>query len=504
MRLRASREGPGARPSSRAARAYAPPADRVESAGFFAPTPWPALPASTAPSGPPSANRRDRLHAWLVRNRWLIVCVLAALAVRLHWNLLVHPLGDYITSDMRGYVSRADQMLDKFGKPIEYHAFFPYGTHFMLALLKLVFGRENYAAIGAVYALLGAVIVGYGVRIAERVSSRRWVPPALGLLLVFYYPLISLGGYTLSEVPFGAFLLMSTLALLRLVQEGRARDAWLAGLWAAVAAMFRPQILLSIAVFGVVWLVMRRHLPNVRFKHLLVAGVPLAAMLVFSSARLYHHTGRLGLVSENGRFNQLFGRCHNKKAVATPEDPSRGRIRFGPPPLIQLEKRARTAPDSWVQLDPALSAEISYTGYIADEAPLRELMRKCIAKTGWIGQARYAAVNTIMLWAYNTPWPDSGRDMWRRTASAWQGLYTAVVAVPALLTLLTCFWRRTVTRHGVLALHIWAILVTAAIYFGDTRLRAPYDPMLLLLALETYLLVGSLVVSQVRARLRRA
>jgi len=447
-----------------------------------------ALPASTA----------NRLHAWLHRNRWLIVVVLAAFAVRLHWNLLVHPLGDYVTSDMRGYVSRADQMLDNFGAPVEYHAFFPYGTHFLLALLKYLFGRENFTAIGVAYAVLGTMMVGYGYRIAQRVSKYAWVPPLLGVFLVFYYPLISLGGYTLSEIPYGTFLLMSSLALLRLVQDGRTRDAWLAGTFAAVATAFRPQILLSIAVFAVVWLVMRKHLPKVRFKHLVYAGVPIAIVLVFSALRLHHHTGRWGLVSENGRFNQLFGRCHNKKAAATPEEPGRGRIRFGPPPLIQLEKRAKTAPDSWVQLDPALGAELSYTGYIADAKPLNELMQRCIKKTGYLGQLRYAAINVLMLTGYNTPWPDSGREQWRHHAQGWQTFYTSVIAVPALLTIFSCFWRRTVTRHGMLALHLWAIIVTAAIYFGDTRLRAPYDPMLVLLALETYIFSGALIFGQAR------
>jgi hypothetical protein len=137
---------------------------------------------------------------------------------------------------------------------------------------------------------------------------------------------------------------MSTHALLRLVQEGRSRDAWLAGTAAAIATAFRPQILLSIAVFGVVWLVMRKSMPKVHFKHLVFAAIPLAVVLVFSALHMHHHTGRWGLVSENGHFNQLFGRCHNKKAAATPEEPGRGRIRFGPPPLIQLEKRAKTAP----------------------------------------------------------------------------------------------------------------------------------------------------------------
>ncbi len=416
--------------------------------------------------------------------------ILAAFAVRVHWNVLVHPMGDYISSDMRGYVTRAEQVLDRFGEPIEYHGFFPYGTHYLLALLKLIFGRDNYAAIGVVYALLGTIVVGCGYRIAERVSSWRWVPPVLGMFLVMYYPLIALGGYTLSEIPYSTFLMLASLTLVRLVQEGRTRDAWLAGLFSAIAAAFRPQILLSLAVFGVVWLVMFRAMPKVRAKHLVFAGIPVIFMLVFSSVRLHHHTGRWGLISENGRFNQLFGRCHNKKAVATPEDPKRGRIRFGPPPLIQLEKRAKTAPKSWIQLDPALESEIAYTGYISDAVVLNDLMAQCVRKTGYLGQLRYAVINMMMLTAFNTPWPDSGRELWRRQAASWQGYYTALIAVPALLTAFTCFWRRTVDRHGLLALHIWALLITAAIYFGDTRMRTPYDPMLILLALETYIVVG--------------
>jgi uncharacterized membrane protein (UPF0136 family) len=443
------------------------------------------------------------MAAWLYRNRWAIFIVLAALAVRLHWNLLVHPLGDYQSSDMRGYTSRAEQMVANFGKAYEYHGFFPYGTHFMLALLKAIFGKDNYTAIGVVYALIGATTVLYGMKIAALVTRRKWLPTALGVLLIFYYPLISLGGYTLSEAPFGMFMLFSTYRLLLLVRDGRDRDAWLTGVWAAVASAFRPQLLLSVAVFGLVWLVMRKTMTKVRLKHLVLAGIPLGIMLVFSSARLYHHTGRFGLVSENGRFNQLFGRCHNKKAVATPDEPGRGRIRFGPPPLIQLEKRAKTHPDSWVQLEPAIGAELSYTGYISDVKPLRELVSRCVQKTGLLGQAKYAVVNTLMLWAYNTPWPDSGRDLWRRTASNWQAVYTTLIAVPAVLMAFTCFFKKTCERHGILGLHVWAILVTAAIYFGDTRLRTPYDPMLLLLAFELYLFVGGLLWTRAKAAWQR-
>ena len=438
---------------------------------------------------------------WLYRNRWLLAVLLAAFAVRVHWNLLVHPLGDYVTSDMRGYVQRAHEVLDRFGQPIEYHGFFPFGTHCLLALLKWVFGRENYQAIGVVYALLGTIVVHHAYRIAERVSPRRWAPPLLGLLLVFYYPLISLGGYTLSEIPFAAFLLAASHALLRLVQDGRSRDAWLAGVYTAIAAVFRPQILLSIAVFAVVWLLLRGHM-KARLKHLVFAAIPVAVVLACSAARLYHHTGRLGIISENGRFNALFGRCHNTKAFAHPHS-GRGPIHFGPPPLLQLEKRAVRAPNSWVQLNPAIGVTLRYDGYIADEAPLRELKRKCVAATGYLGQLQYAAVNVLMLGGYNVPWPDSGTRYWRRPAELWQLGYSAVVVLPVLLMAFTCFLRRTVARHGVLALHIWALIVTAAIYFGDTRMRAPYDPMLLLLAIEAYAIAGGAIAGRVRRGFRR-
>lgn len=432
----------------------------------------------------------QRALDWLYRNRWLLVIVLGAFLVRLHWNLLVHPLGDYVSSDMKGYVSRADQMLEKFGTPIEYHAFFPYGTHFLIAGVKYLFGKDNFTAIGVVYALLGTIIVGYAYRIAERVSTRRWMPPLLGCLLVFYYPLISLGGYTLSEVPFGAFMTMAVFHLQRLVQEGKSRDAWLAGVTAGLATACRPQILLSIALFGVAWLVYRKVMPKVRWRHLVYAGVPLALVLGFSAARMYHHTGRLGLVSENGKFNMLFGRCHNKKAGSVPTQPGRGKIRFGPPPLLQLDKRAKTHPHSWVQLDPAIGADLEYRGYISDAKPLNDLMAKCIKKTGLLGQAKYAVINVLLLTAYNTPWPDSGRNLWRGRAAWWQSLYTSFLAVPIALSVVTVFSRRTIARHGLLALHVIAIVITAALYFGDTRLRAPYDPILILLAMEVYTFVA--------------
>jgi hypothetical protein len=60
---------------------------------------------------------------------------------------------------------------------------------------------------------------------------------------------------------------------------------------------------------------------------------------------------------------------------------------------------------------------------------------------------------------------------------------------PAALALLLAFQRRR-ARSMLLALHVWSVIVIAMVYFGDTRYRAPYDGLLIVLAVQTCLEVG--------------
>jgi hypothetical protein len=445
---------------------------------------------STAPARPLAAMGRQGL-AWFEDNAVLFVFVAAALAIRLHWNLEVHPPGDYIYSDMNGYVRRAEGIFDLWHRmgtvwrPNEYNGFYPYGPHALLAGMMFVFGKDNYVAMAVVYAIFGAGTVGYGYALARRVSSYRIVPYAVGALLVCYYPHISLGGYFLSEVPFTLCLTAGTFHLVRMIDDGNKRDAWACGIWVALGATLRPQILLSVALVGVFWLVWRKQMPRARVLLWLQVVVPVAALLVFSSWRLHYHTGRTGLISENGKFNQVFGRCHNKKITALPDRPPRRRTSFGPPPLIQLAKRAQRNPGQWPQLDPALQEEFEYRGYIGDDAKLDEFIAHCVHKTGWVKQVEYSVVNVLLLWRFNVMWPDSGKSAWQAYSRKW-GLFVAnVLAVPALITMITIAWRRF-WKLGLLALHLWAVTLMAVFYFGDQRFRTVYDPIIIVLAFEAY------------------
>lgn len=445
--------------------------------------------------------------AWLWDYRWLLSLTLAALVVRLHWNLVVHPLEDYLYSDMRGYMRRANAMFThpEWG-PREYDAFYPYGTHVFIYAVQRVFGQglEDYRTAAIAYAVVGSLIVSFGYLLARRVTHHHFVPPLVGLVLVAYYPLISLGGYTLSEVPFSLCLVSSTFFMVRMAQDGRRRDAWAAGILAAAGFVIRPQILASIGLFGVFWLLARRWLPKLRLSLMVQALVPLLLIGSFSAWRLHYHTGRTGLISENGKFNQVFGRCHNNKIFALPDTPQRRRTSFGPPPLIQLGKREAKMPGVWPGLDPAREIEITYTGYIGDSEVLGELIDDCLARTTWLKQAEYSLVNVMLLWRYNVMWPDSGKSRWRQYARRWGIIHTTGFAIPALLALVSVFMRRRADGLALVALHLWAIIIIAAAILGGIRFRSPYDVFIIVMAIEAYATAGVFAWGWIRRRVTRS
>jgi hypothetical protein len=352
---------------------------------------------------------------------------------------------------------------------------------------------------------MGAASAMFGTLVARRVTRFAPVAPLVGLVCIFDYPMISLSGYFLSETPFGLGITAGTWALLRVVDLGRARDAYFAGLAIAFATVMRPQMLVSVALLGVLWLVFGRGRglwPKLGLGMLVRAAAPLLLVLAFSAWRLHHHTERWGLISENGSFNAVFGRCHVTKIIALPDGPGRSRTVFGPPPLLQLAKRSETAPGQWPQLDPIEGTHLYYFGYIGDAAQHGEYMDQCVAKGGLLKQAEYALVHVLMLWRYNVLWPDSGKGQWKETASMWGRVHASVFALPAFLGMLVVFRPRAHPKLALVAIHLWAAFIVAAIYFGDVRLRTPYDPFVVLLAFEACAMAIVGVVAMARGRRR--
>ncbi|NVB43275.1 glycosyltransferase family 39 protein [Pseudenhygromyxa sp. WMMC2535] len=487
------------------------------------------------------------LIAWLGadrKRRWWVLCLfLAALVVRVNWNLLVHPLDGFLYSDMRGYDGRADALLDHPFSSREYDAFFPFGTAWVLAAIKYVFGRDNYVVIGVIWAIFGASIVAACYAIADRVMGERvrWVAPAVGVFLVFYYPLIAIGGYVLSELPFSFCMTMSLLLLLRVVDEGRYRDALLLGFTLGCGCLIRSQLTASIALIGGYWLITRllrpRPFAKLTWKHIVCVGIPLALLLGMSAVRFHIHTGRRGLVSENSTINLVFGRCHNKGIYSRPDGKGHGTVRFAPPPLIQFEAHSERHPESFFQIKSVWAdhpepfpevdgfavdgfgcrkrgcklpgSEIEYKGYIGDGDIQMTIVEECVRRAGFKRQAYFTLSHWAMLWKYNRMWPDDANpkprpkakdEGWKALQQRWAKIHRGLLMIPALFGLFFALAPRRRPKEALVSLNLWALLVIAGIWLGGIRFRMPYDPIIVLLAGFSY---GFLWEKLVVPRLRR-
>ncbi|WP_052553914.1 ArnT family glycosyltransferase [Enhygromyxa salina] len=486
------------------------------------------------PAVPVSLNRRvsDWFGADRKRRWWVLVLFVAALIVRLNWNLNVHPHGEYIYSDMKGYWGRADSLLDDPFSVREYDAFFPFGTTWLVAGIKWVFGRDCFGAIAVIYAVFGASIVAASYAIADRIMGARlpWIAPAVGLFLVVYYPLIAIGGYVLSELPFSFCLTLAVLMLIRVVDEGRGRDAWLLGLLLGLGMLIRPQVILSVALIGSFWLVARwrwrgseNPYAKLRWAHIGYIAVPLGLLLTMSAIRFHVHTGRVGLVSENSSINLVFGRCHNKGIYSRPDGEGHGTIRFSPPPLIQLEAHTERNPNSLIQVKsvwgdhpeplpevPGFAidefgctrracrepgSEIEYRGYIGDGEIHKKIVKACLVRGGVKRQAYFTFTHWVMLWRTNLMWPDQANprprstdpdEGWRHRQEVWSRIHRALLMVPALLGLGFVFAPRRRPKEALVSLNFWALMVVTGVWLGGARFRVPYDPIIVLLAAFSY------------------
>ena len=127
------------------------------------------------------------LRTWSWKHRGTILVTLAALAVRLSWNLAVHRPTDFAFSDMGGYLDRGARMIAEPWHRDPALALYPYGTHVFIGALRWIFGRRRDAAIDVGFAVVGALAVAYTHATAARFVTRGWARGLLGLLLVVYY-----------------------------------------------------------------------------------------------------------------------------------------------------------------------------------------------------------------------------------------------------------------------------------------------------------------------------
>src|SRR5512140_356193 len=232
--------------------------------------------------------------------------LLLSLVVREAWIFLVQSPYDTIYSDMGGYIDRAREMVD--GVPRVYprlRAFYPYGTHYVFALLFRVLGEHRTVLVRVVYAAMAAFPALHFVLFASRMFRRTWVLALLGVLFAVWQPIVWIVGFFLSEVPFTCLLFYNAWLAVRFAESRR--GGLRLGVTSAVLFAVRPQFVLTFALLAFFFALERGPVLVRRYALGAYARVllPWALVLACSALRLHALSGRGGMISENAGPHRL-------------------------------------------------------------------------------------------------------------------------------------------------------------------------------------------------------
>jgi hypothetical protein len=415
---------------------------------------------------------------------------LLALAVRLVWIFRVQSPLDAVYSDMAGYVGRAEDLLaHKTPADPRLLTMYPFGTHAILALEFLLFGRHGARAIAVTHALVGSVPAACAPVLMVRLVPRRWAAMLAGVAVALWYPQVCFAGYFLSEVWFSAAVaLHACLAVRAWNHPRRSLGGGLAG---AVAFVVRPQFLLTwvASIAGQALTLLRRRGLRGTARGVVWLALPLALTLGASSLRLHALSGHWGLIAESGA-NRLWADTDVCKIASSWSPPGGGELNywFSPPSK---------------QPCPA-SGEVKFTGFIVDPVILEKIRLEHLRGVSWSSRLSRMAGNVRLLVDGNLPWPESNyRDPWRLALQKWFARALRVVVLPLCALGLVLGPRNATTL--ILALNLATVVVAGAVFFGEARYHVPYDPFAMVLAItggREVVRLGVLTVRRLRWRPR--
>jgi 4-amino-4-deoxy-L-arabinose transferase-like glycosyltransferase len=393
-------------------------------------------------------------------DRMALASVLAGMIVRILWSLVIHPPFDYLYSDMGGYVQRARQLAMGAGLQ-RFDAFFPPGTHILLAAPMTLFGTERAGLwAGAVlWCALSAAIP----LLAWRLSRLLLTPAAAALSALFcsFWPLyITYGGYFTSETPSLAFLLASLWAGYRATRLSGTPAGLLGlagGLLGGAAVANRPQLILNLAVL-VVPLLFR-----LRRQALALAGIVAGSALILTATALHNSAaaGKPTGLSENAGLNFWIGQC-DVHDVTTADPVKNITYTFGNPVWAQLER----------------GGSYYFEGHLVwDQGFFFEMGLRCVERDG-LGHVRVVARNVLNMGPTTVPWPQFNEDGQLGVVQLSNLAYSLLLPFVVIYSIFVIIRRRASGRssgEAVMLLQLACVVVVAIFFFGDPRVRSTYD-----------------------------
>ena len=410
-----------------------------------------------------------RTEEWLsrekVERRLLWALFLASAAVRIWFVLWQHPPGQYIDTDMAVYDYRARRVME--GTFSLEDTFQPLGYPVLVALIYSI-SDSSRTLVGVVQALMGGATVIISYAIARRVASSRLFALICALAVAAHFPLIFYTGFLLTEVFFSFASMLAFWLLLRAVEEPNWRIGLLAGLALGVATVVRSNLL---AFFVFLPLFVGCALRGQGRKKMALLGAPLVlGALIPISLACAHNSIRsghpVGLATNGGlNFYMNFAELRTIRCMHTD-----GLHWITPVPNMHRYDREEIVSAS------LFDERFHYRRglELIRERPAR-LLRAFdnLVEGGGGGKL-----------SYFPGWHPHDRKLRRYSRTFfWWGV------VPAALHLLWIFGSGRFLRpaeapRALIGYALLSVVITLYWFLGDPRMRVPFDPLLIVLALD--------------------
>lgn len=375
--------------------------------------------------------------------------------LRVVWVLGLHPPMDFIYSDMKTYVDTAIRFADG-GSLDRYDAFYPPGTHLLLAVPLFIFGTDRTGLWAG--AVLWCALSAFTPYAMWRFARYHLTTAAAALTAVFValWPLhISYAGYFTSETPALAFLVAS-LWLVAAAASGRhAMSALRAGILGGVAMANRPALGLN----ALVAIASAPGATRVRTAAAYGAGAAVILALVVLHNSLA--AGKPTFLSENGGLTFFIGRCDVLRVETGDSSTGRHFVFAAPPALERGSGRTyrMTSPLVWEQ-----------------EAFFR-MGLDCIREDG-VAHLRTVARGVFDMTLTSKPWPQVDEADHGARITIVNTLFSVAlpfIVVGAIGLIRERRRRGRASGEAVMLAHLACVLATAVLFFGDPRFRTPYD-----------------------------
>jgi 4-amino-4-deoxy-L-arabinose transferase-like glycosyltransferase len=381
--------------------------------------------------------------------------------VRLVFVFVVHPPYDYLFSDMQAYVERAVRVASG-AAPVHYDAFYPPGTHLLLAGPLKLFGAgpDGLRGAAALWWALASAVPLFSWKLTKELFDAR--AAALAAALVAVYPLLFFyAGFFSAETPAIALLLPCLWLGYRARRGGGGHSLYAVGAGAlgGAAAAVRPQLLLNVVIMVVPLLTSGRVGRRASFALLGGFGAVMIAVLAYNAAAAGSPTG----LAQNGGI--VFYQAHCDVHQVTAGSPRGGGVwRFANPVAVQRgtgKDRTFTGHEVWDQ------------GFFYGKA------FDCIRRDGF-GHLRVLGRALLDATATTTPFPFTAPRSLAPIARAVNLAYSILLPIVVLGGVAVLARRRRrgggdATGIRELLLHLLAFVPVVMVFSSEPRYRIPYD-----------------------------